>query len=89
MAARGETFRAEVRVELKPGVTDPEGANAMKTLELLGFGGVRGVKAVHSYVIDLAAASEKAARSEAEEMAKRLLANPVIHNTRITIQKGK
>ena len=34
-------YRAEVRIELKPGVADPEGANTKKTLELLGFKGVQ------------------------------------------------
>ena len=82
-----ESFRAEVRVELKHGVTDPEGANARKTLELLGFASVKEVKAVHAYVIDLVANDEASARGEVEEMARRLLANPVIHNTRVDIRR--
>lgn len=80
-------FRAEVRVELKPGVTDPEGANAKKALELLGFGGVTAVKAVHAYAIDVDAPSEADAKRQADEMCRRLLVNPVIHEYRITVTK--
>ncbi|HVL47235.1 MAG TPA: phosphoribosylformylglycinamidine synthase subunit PurS [Candidatus Thermoplasmatota archaeon] len=81
-------FRAEVRVELRPGVTDPEGANTKKTLELLGFGGVKAVKSVKSFTVDLEAANESAAREQVEEMARRLLSNPVIHTTKITLSKA-
>lgn len=80
-------YRAEVRVELKPGVTDPEGANAKKALELLGFSGVKGVKAVHSYAIDVDAKSEGDAQKQAEDMCRRLLVNPVIHEYRISVTK--
>ena len=34
---RDNMFIAEVRVKLKKGVADPEGANTKKALELLGF----------------------------------------------------
>lgn len=80
-------YRAEVRIELKPGVADPEGANTKKTLELLGFSGVTGVKSVHAFSIDLDAASEDAARQQVDEMCRRLLVNPVIHSPDIHIQK--
>jgi phosphoribosylformylglycinamidine synthase len=80
-------YRAEVRIELKTGVTDPEGANTKKALELLGFGGVRGVHAVHSYAIDLDAASDGEARKAVEDMCQRLLVNPVIHAYKIQVAK--
>jgi len=81
-------FKADVRVELKPGVADPEGTNTKKALELLGFQGVKGVKSIHAFAIDLDVASEAEARTRVEEMCKRLLVNPVIHDYRITIQKA-
>jgi len=37
-------LRAEIRIELKKGVADPEGKNVKKTLELLGFHGIAGNK---------------------------------------------
>jgi len=81
-------YRAEVRIELKPGVADPEGANTKKALELLGFKGLKGVRSVHAFSIDLEAATDAAARAEVDEMCKRLLVNPVIHAPRVTIIKA-
>ncbi|MEA3201878.1 MAG: phosphoribosylformylglycinamidine synthase subunit PurS [Thermoplasmata archaeon] len=78
-------YRAEVRIELKPGVADPEGANTKKTLELLGFRGVQSVKAVHAFTLDLDAKSAAEAKSSVDEMCKRLLVNPVIHTPAITL----
>ena len=80
-------YRAEVRVELKPGVNDPEGANTRKALELLGFSNVRDVKAFHAFAIDLDAKDEKAARASVDDMCRRLLVNPVIHAYRVNVSK--
>lgn len=82
-------FRAEVRVELKPGVADPEGANTKKALELLGFGGVQAVKSVHAFQIELEAPNLEAAEGEVREMCKRLLVNPVIHTARVRIDPAQ
>lgn len=81
-------FRAEVRVELKPGVADPEGANTKKALELLGFQGVKAVRAVHAYAVDLDVADEAEAKKQVDLMCRRLLTNPVIHDYKVTLQKA-
>lgn len=81
-------FKAEVRVELKPGVSDPEGANTKKALELLGFAGVRNVKAFHSFAIEVDAQTERNAKAQVDEMCKRLLVNPVIHTYRVRVERA-
>jgi len=78
-------YTAEVRVSLKKGVADPEGSNTRKALELLGFDDVKDVKSQKVFVISMDAADEQIARRKAEEMVKRLLANPVIHNYDIKV----
>jgi len=87
-AAVAAVYRAEIRVELKSGVADPEGANTMKALELLGFRGVKAVRAVHAYAVELDATDEATARREVESMCRRLLTNPVIHDYRISLEKA-
>jgi phosphoribosylformylglycinamidine synthase PurS subunit len=77
---------AEVRVELKKGVADPEGANTRKALELLGFKGISAVASVKTYEITLAEKDPGKARAKVEEMCRRLLANPVVHSYRIEIR---
>jgi phosphoribosylformylglycinamidine synthase len=81
-------YRAEVRIELKPGVADPEGTNTKKALELLGFSGVQAVRSVHAFAIDLDAASPEKAKAAVDEMCKRLLVNPVIHAPRVSLLVG-
>jgi phosphoribosylformylglycinamidine synthase len=83
-------YTAEVRVSLKKGVADPEGSNTRKALELLGFGDVLDVKSQKVFMINMDAADEQIARRKAEEMVKRLLANPVIHNydIKVTAMEG-
>ena len=80
-------MRVQVEVRLKKGVTDPEGDNVHKALKLLGFSGVRGVHSAKLYLIDLAGTDAKAARKQVEEMCRRLLANPVIHDYAISVQR--
>jgi phosphoribosylformylglycinamidine synthase PurS subunit len=76
---------AEVRVELKKGVADPEGKNTLKALELLGFEGLKDVKTVKVFDI-LMDDDEKGAEKKVDEMCRKLLANPVIHNYSIKIK---
>ncbi len=78
--------RVRVEVHLKRGVTDPEGDNVNKALKLLGFSGVRGVHSAKLFSIDLETKDADAAKSVAEEMCRRLLANPVIHDYTISVQ---
>ncbi len=80
-------FKAEVKVRLKKGVADPEGMNTKRALELLGFTGVTGVVSIKTFEIELTARNEKKARSELDEMCRRLLANPVIHSYSISFAK--
>jgi phosphoribosylformylglycinamidine synthase len=75
---------AEVKIKLKKGVADPEGANTKKTLELLGFD-VGAVKSVKVFEIQLGTEDQGEAQKKVEEMCEKLLANPVIHEYSITL----
>jgi phosphoribosylformylglycinamidine synthase PurS subunit len=79
-------YSAEVRISLKKGVADPEGQNTRKALELLGFRDIKDVKSVKTFMISLEAADENDAQTKAEDMCRRLLANPVIHNYNIQVK---
>jgi phosphoribosylformylglycinamidine synthase PurS subunit len=79
--------RVQIEVHLKKGVTDPEGDNVRKALGLLGFKGVRGVHSAKLFLVDLDAKEAAKARTDAEEMCRRLLANPVVHDYTIRVEK--
>ncbi len=80
-------MRVRVEVHLRKGVADPEGSNTLKALTLLGFQGVKEVRSAKLFEIDLATDDPKGAEKEAQEMCRRLLANPVIHDYRISVEK--
>ena len=80
--------RIQVEIHLKKGVADPEGDNVQKALKLLAFPGVRAVHSAKVFLIDLDAKDSRAAKREVEEMCRKLLANPVIHDYAITVVRG-
>ncbi len=78
-------FSVRVEVRLRPGIADPEGATIERALPALGFDDVSHVRAGRSFRFELEAADEPAARRRAEELAHRLLANPVIEESRLEV----
>ena len=79
-------MRARVEIHLKKGVSDPEGDNVLKALKLLGFGSVSGVRSIKVFEIDTAEKTTAKARAAVEEMCRKLLANPVIHDYQIEVR---
>ncbi|NBK24778.1 MAG: phosphoribosylformylglycinamidine synthase, purS protein [Spirochaetia bacterium] len=75
----------EIKIELKKGVADPEGQNTKKALELLGFSGVRSVKTVKTFQMELDAEGN-AALAMGQEMCRKLLANPVIQSFHVELK---
>lgn len=71
-------WKAEVKVMLKPGVLDPQGKAVAGGLSSLGFTGVESVRIGKYIELLLEAQTREEAISQVEEMARRLLANPVI-----------
>jgi len=78
-------FAARVEVRLRPGIADPEGATIERALPALGFSGVGEVRAGRSFRFVVEAEDEEAARRLADQLAHRLLANPVIEETEVNI----
>ena len=74
----------EIRVGLKSGMADPEGANVQKALGLLGFDNVGTVKSAKCYRVLVERDSDEALK-QAEKMCQRLLANPVVHEYSISV----
>ncbi len=82
------TVEVEVTIKLKRGVTDPEGENTKKALNLLGFKNVHSVKSMKTFRIAIDADEGGSdVKYEVEEMCKKLLANPVIHDYKISVVK--
>ena len=78
-------MKAIVTVTLKPGVLDPQGKAIGHALQGLGFAGIGAVRAGKIIEIELAETDPDAARAQAEDMAKKLLANTVIESFRVEL----
>ena len=79
-------MRVSVTVMLKDGVLDPQGKAIGQALGTLGFTGVNDVRAGKVIMLDLAETDPARARSTAEEMARKLLANAVIESFRVAVE---
>ena len=75
--------RVEVRVELKPGVLDPEAEAVKKALGLLGVAGLDGVQVARTYTLEFGRVGSREARRRADLAVQRLLANPGIHRVEV------
>ena len=78
-------MKAVVTVMLKPGVLDPQGRAIGQALHGLGFAGVGEVRAGKIIELELAETDPAAARMQAEDMARKLLANMVIESFRVDL----
>lgn len=78
-------FEALVEVQLRPGIADPQGATIEKALPALGFGSISGVRAGKAFRLTIEATDQSAARSQVEELCRRLLTNPVIEDSSVIL----
>ncbi|MCJ7560979.1 phosphoribosylformylglycinamidine synthase subunit PurS [Candidatus Bathyarchaeota archaeon] len=81
-------YTAKIEVSLKPGHSDPEGETTARLLKELGYT-VNAVNVSKVYNILLETQTPREAKAKAEEMCKRLLANPTKDNYTITIEEQK
>jgi len=78
-------YRVRIEVCLKPGHSDPEGETTAGLLKELGYR-VDSVDMSKVYSIVLEAASRREAEAKAEEMCRRLLANPTKDDYAIVVE---
>jgi phosphoribosylformylglycinamidine synthase PurS subunit len=68
---------------LKPGMADPQGKAVQDALPSMGWDGVSDVRVGKHVELTVDAPDEEAARATVEQIAGRLLANPVIEDYRV------
>jgi phosphoribosylformylglycinamidine synthase PurS subunit len=76
---------ARVYVTLKKSVFDPQGKTIHDALQSLGYAGVSDVRQGKFFEVSLEGMSADAARAVTEEIARKVLANPVIESYRIEV----
>ena len=76
-------FAFEVLVTLKDGLADPQGKAVESALPALGWSNVAHVRVGKHIRLEIDAPDQTAARTQVEEMAERLLSNPVIEDAQV------
>jgi len=79
-------MRARVIVMPKKGVLDPQGKAIQGSLHALGYDGVKDLRAGKCFEIELEGMPLEKARALLNEMAEKLLANPVIESWNIEVE---
>ena len=80
-------FEAKITITLKKGVSDPEGANTLKAIHLLGFDKVTDAKTIRTFILEMDGKEASSVKKDVEQICQRLLTNPVIHNYEIKIEE--
>ena len=77
-------MKARVYVSFKPTVLDPQGQTIRGALNSLGHSSIAAVRQGKFFDIEIAAgAPREAAQQEIEQIARDVLANPVIENYKV------
>jgi phosphoribosylformylglycinamidine synthase PurS subunit len=76
-------YQFRVIVSLKPGLLDPQGKAIEGSLPAMGWANASNVRVGKYVELVVDAATKAAAVSQVDEMARRLLSNPVIESYRI------
>ena len=77
-ALEGYVARVIVDVMLKPEIHDPQGEAVLSASHRLGFGNVTGVRQGKRFELELEGPADDTALAAVDEIARELLANPVI-----------
>ena len=76
-------MKVKIIITLKKGVLDPQGKAILQTLNGMNFKEAKDVRQGKYFDIEINTKDEKKAKSLAEEMCKKLLANLVIEDYKI------
>ena len=79
--------RVVVDVMLKPEILDPQGQAVQRALPRLGFEGVADVRQGKRFELELAGPVDEAALERVREMARTFLANTVIEDFHVHVER--
>jgi len=78
--------KARVYVTLKKSVFDPQGRTIHEALRSMGYDGVADVRQGKFFEVDLGTMAPDRAQATVDEIARRVLANPVIESYRVELE---
>ena len=81
-------FKATVAIMPRPEILDPQGKAILLGMENLGFEQFSQVRVGRRIELELEAADEAEAQKTMEEACRKLLANPVIEQYELSLEKA-
>ena len=78
-------MKARIKIMLKSGVLDPQGAAIKQALNNIGFESVTGVRQGKIIELEVDGSNKNEVRSEIENMCNKVLSNTVIENFEIEV----
>ncbi len=85
--AAGTAYRATIVIRLRSSILDPQGKAVQHALESLGMGSIENVRIGKYIEMKVTGGSRGAAQATAEEACRRLLANPVMEDFSLALEK--
>jgi phosphoribosylformylglycinamidine synthase len=82
-------MKVRILVSFKDSVLDPQGQTVKNALLTLGYDAVKDVRQGKVFELELAGATKAEAERIVPEMARRVLANPIIEKFEWDILKGR
>ena len=80
---------AEIHVTLRDGVLDPQGTTLNRSLENIGYKGLKEVRMGKLIQLTLDLNDKQKAKELVEELCQKVLANPVIEQYQFTIGESQ
>lgn len=78
-------FKAEVDIMLRPAILDVQGKTVENALRSLGYEGAGHVRIGKHITLKIDAASREEAERTAQEIAAKVLSNPIIEDFTVTV----
>jgi len=82
-------FKVSVYVTPKRGVVDPQGAVVERALPALGHSGAGNIRVGRYITLEVQGNEPDKAKTDVDDMCRRLLANPIIEDYRFEITPGE
>lgn len=82
-------YKASIQITLRPSILDPQGKATHHALENLGFETIDRVRMGKYVEMWVDAETEEQARTVAADACKQLLANPVMEDFEIRVEKAE
>ena len=82
-------FEVKINITLKRTVSDPQGLTIKQALESLNYQGLEEVRVGKLITIKINSRNKEKIKQSADQMCRKLLANPIIENYSFKIEKIK